>query len=466
MFDDLLRPAAEDILAVTDLTRRIKRVLESDFTRVWVRGEVSNLRRQPSGHLYFSLKDDGAQLPCVLFARDAARQGIQITDGMEVLLFGDLSLYEPQGRYQLIAKIALQSGEGPLQLEFERLKRKLAAEGLFDPARKQPLPRLPRRIAVITSPSGAALQDFLRILKRRRFAGELVILPTRVQGKEAPAEIGGMLAHAIASQRFDLIVLTRGGGSIEDLWAFNDEALARAVAACPLPVISAVGHEIDHVLTDYSADRRAETPSGAAELISSLYLEAARELSEAAATLQSSIKSRLDVLGRQHERLAARLQMIAPQRQIELLGMRLDDYENRLSQALASDLRSRRDGLVHMAQRLDAHHPKHQLGLLRQSLQHAQARLASLSKSGLNQKKQSLLHQAHRLKNSSLQSTLQRGYSILEDPEGQILDSVAKAAQAHTIRARLKDGLIELTHQHLPGTPPADQGPKRKTRKT
>ncbi len=446
MFDDLLRPEPGDVLAVTDLTRRIKRVLESDFTRVWVRGEVSNLRRQPSGHLYFSLKDDGAQLPCVLFARDAARQGIQITDGMEVLLFGDLSLYEPQGRYQLIAKIALQSGEGPLQLEFERLKRKLAAEGLFDPSRKKPLPRLPRRIAVITSSSGAALQDFLRILKRRRFAGELVILPTRVQGKEAPAEIRGMLAHALASRGFDLIVLTRGGGSIEDLWAFNDESLARAVAASPIPIISAIGHEIDHVLTDYAADRRAETPSGAAELISSLYLEAASELAEAAKALQSVVTARVDLLCRHHERLGARLKLIAPQRQIELLGMRLDDCENRLSQALLGDLRARRETLGRMAQRLDSHHPKHQLGLLRQSLQHAQSRFTSLSKSRLQQKRQSLQHQAHRLKNSSLQSTLQRGYSILEDSEGRILDSVAKAGAAQELRARLKDGLIHLKH--------------------
>lgn len=445
MLDDWLQPAPADVLAVTDLTRRIKRMLEGGFARIWVRGEVSNLRRQPSGHLYFSLKDAGAQLPCVLFARDAARQSLQLTDGMEVLLYGDLSVYEPQGRYQLIAKIALPGGEGPLQLEFERLKRKLAAEGLFDAARKKALPRLPRRIAVITSPSGAALQDFLRILKRRQFAGEIVILPARVQGKEAPAELRGMLAHALASSGFDLIVLTRGGGSIEDLWAFNDEALARAVAASPLPIISAVGHEIDHVLTDYAADRRAETPSGAAELISSLYLDATRALEEAGAALHRAAQLRLEREHRAQERLAARLQLIAPQRQLELLGMRLDDSASRLRHALLADLRGRREALGRLAQQLGAHHPKHQIGLIRQSLQHQEARLSQLTRSRLLSKKQSLQHQAHRLKNGSLQATLQRGYSILEDGEGRILDCVAKARSAGSLRARLKDGRIDLT---------------------
>ena len=280
MLDNQFLPSPDQVLGVTELTRQIKRRLEGEFGQIWVKGEVSNLRKQSSGHVYFSIKDRSGQLPCVLFARDASQQGFEPKDGMELILFGSISVYEPHGRYQLIAKIAVQSGEGLLQIQFERLKLKLAAEGLFDAENKKELPVLPRRIAVITSPTGAALKDFLQILQRRHFGGNVVIFPTRVQGKEAPNEIIGMLAHAIASNYFDLIVLTRGGGSIEDLWAFNNEALTRAIVDCPIPVISAIGHEIDHVLTDFSADRRAETPSGAAELVSTLYLEAVKRVVE------------------------------------------------------------------------------------------------------------------------------------------------------------------------------------------
>jgi exodeoxyribonuclease VII large subunit len=280
MLDDFLKPSAEHVLQVSQLTRLIKGQLEGQFKQVWVQGEVSNLRRQSSGHVYFSLKDAGSQLPCVLFGRDAQRQSFQLEDGMELLLFGDLSVFEPHGRYQLITKIAIQSGEGRLQIEFERLKKKLAEEGLFDASSKKNIPILPRRIAVITSPSGAAVRDFLRILRRREYGGEVVLFPARVQGKGAAEEVTAMLKHAAASKGFDLIVITRGGGSIEDLWAFNEELLARAVAACPLPVISAIGHEIDTVLTDYAADQRAETPSAAAELISSLYLDAKQRLED------------------------------------------------------------------------------------------------------------------------------------------------------------------------------------------
>ncbi|HBR94896.1 MAG TPA: exodeoxyribonuclease VII large subunit, partial [Opitutae bacterium] len=274
MLNNLLPPTAEQVLKVTALTRLIKGQLEENFSRVWVQGEISNLRKQSSGHIYFSLKDAGSQLPCALFARDTARQDFELKDGMEVQLLGDISVFEPHGRYQLIAKVAIQSGQGRLQMEFERLKRKLATEGLFDAERKQALPALPRKIAVITSPTGAAVRDFLRILRRREFAGEVVILPSKVQGQGTAQEVTNMLEYAGASQGFDLVVLTRGGGSIEDLWAFNKEQVARAVADCPIPVISAIGHEIDTVLTDYAADQRAETPSGAAELISSLYIEA------------------------------------------------------------------------------------------------------------------------------------------------------------------------------------------------
>ena len=348
--DSLFIPKSEQVLNVTELTRQIKVQLEETFTRIWIRGEVSNLRLQSSGHVYFSLKDSESQLPCVLFARDAVRQGFDLNDGMEVVVFGNLSVYEPHGRYQLIAKIVLQSGQGQLQLEFERLKRKFAAEGLFDKERKKPLPVLPRRIAVITSPTGAAIRDFLRILQRRSYKGDVVIFPVRVQGKEAPKELIQMLEYAAASKDFDLLVLTRGGGSIEDLWAFNDETLARKVADCSLPVISAVGHEIDTVLTDYVADKRAETPSAAAELISSLALEAEQKLQELLRKLLDRICSELSDRNRNLDSLQIRMRLTAPQRQIQMLGMRLDDLENRLRQSLNRCLERRRTQLAHTSQ--------------------------------------------------------------------------------------------------------------------
>jgi exodeoxyribonuclease VII large subunit len=444
MINSLFRPESEQVLNVTELTRQIKVQLEDTFTQIWVRGEVSNLRRQSSGHVYFSLKDSESQLPCVLFARDAIQQGFDLADGMEVIVFGNLSVYEPHGRYQLIAKIALQSGQGQLQLELERLKRKLAAEGLFEKERKRSLPMVPMRIAVITSPTGAAIRDFLRILQRRNYRGEVVILPARVQGKEAPKELAQMLEYAAASSDFDLVVLTRGGGSIEDLWAFNDETLARKVADCSFPVISAVGHEIDTVLTDYVADQRAETPSAAAELISSLTLKAEQRLQELQRTLLDRIQSELSDRNRNLNELQAKMQLIAPQRQIQMLGMQLDDLENRLSQALKTRLGEEHANLARALQRLGEHHPRNQIRLGYQSLDNLEHSLTRAVKVAAHSKKEHVLHLQKRLENSSLQATLRRGYSVLKDNEGKIVDSADKGIKHDHITACLQDGELQL----------------------
>jgi exodeoxyribonuclease VII large subunit len=444
MMDDLLMPASEEVLDVTALTRLIKRQLEGRFAQVWVRGEISNLRRQSSGHLYFSLKDAGSQLPCVFFARDAARQSFALEDGMEVLLLGNISVYEPHGRYQLIAKVAIQSGEGRLQLEYERLKRKLAAEGLFETERKQALPPLPRRIAVITSPTGAAVRDFLRILKRRNYRGEVMIFPASVQGKGAAREVAAMLEHANASHGFDLVVLTRGGGSIEDLWAFNEEALARAVAASRLPVISAIGHEIDHVLTDYAADVRAETPSGAAELISSLFLEACARTDEASDQLQAAAETSIRRHDQWIEQLSARMRVIAPSRQVELLGMRVDDIENRLLRRVESRLSQSRKAIDTLSRRVLQQHPKLRLELARQRIATNTIRLHRTTKQNLQAHSEALLHLNKRLENSSLKATLDRGYAILQTDHGRILPDKKSAETEKSIRARLRDGEIQL----------------------
>ncbi|MGC6423712.1 MAG: exodeoxyribonuclease VII large subunit [Lentimonas sp.] len=444
MLDDLLKPTPDQILKVTDLTRHIKRLLEGNFKQVWVQGEVSNLRRQSSGHVYFSLKDTTSQIPCVLFARDAAAQNFELEDGMELQLLGDISVYEPHGRYQLVAKIAIRSGEGKLQLEFERLKRKLASEGLFEPSEKMELPAMPARIAVITSPTGAALRDFLRILRRRRFGGKVVVLPARVQGKGAADEILAMLKYASCSPNFDLIVMTRGGGSIEDLWVFNDEALARAVAASKLPIISAIGHEIDHVLTDYAADQRAETPSGAAELISSLYLQSKERLETAAYNLGCYAEASLGERARQLHDFKSRLRIIAPTRQIELQNLRLDDMENRINFRLRELMATNKQALDRRAQGLAEHHPQNRLRLASLNLKNVTSKLfRSVNEIRQHQRKE-LTHLATRLGNTSLSATLRRGYSILSNSDGDILDSAEKAARAARLKARFHDGKVNL----------------------
>ena len=444
MLDTLFSPASEQALKVTELTLQIKAKLEGHFTQVWVQGEVSNLRKQSSGHVYFSLKDAESYLPCVLFSRDAAQQGFQVADGMEVLVFGSISVYAPHGRYQLVAKVVLQGSQGRLQMEYERLKRKLAAEGLFEKERKQLLPILPMRIAVITSPTGAAIRDFLRILQRRKYKGKLTILPARVQGKEASKEISSMLQYIEAHDDFDLVVITRGGGSIEDLWAFNEEALARSIAACKTPVISAVGHEIDTVLADYVADQRAETPSAAAELISSLALESEQRLEMAKKKLFEKIQTELSELSGKLDRLQTKMDIIAPQRQIEMLCMKLDDLENKSNRCLQIRLNRESARLAHIAQKLAERHPRNKIDLARQTLETRAHSFERAVQVALQTKGEYLLHLQKRLDNSSLKATLRRGYAILKDREGKIVDSAHDCSNHDKLSAQLQDGEIAL----------------------
>ncbi len=300
----------------------------------WVRGEVSNLRAQASGHCYFSLKDAGAQLSAVLFRGDAARQAVALRDGLQVIVYGEVNVYEARGQYQLIVRAVVEDGVGKLQREFEALKRKLAAEGLFAPEKKRPIPLLPRTIGFLTSPTGAAVQDFLRILRRRDWRGRVVILPAKVQGAGAAAEMAEMLGLAGGLGLFDLLVIGRGGGSVEDLWAFNEEPLVRAVAACPVPIISAVGHEIDFTLCDFAADVRAETPSAAAELISSNFVACGERAARAARSLGATLAARVEQAGERLDHARSRLRLLTPSALIERGWLRLDDLSNRRLAAL------------------------------------------------------------------------------------------------------------------------------------
>lgn len=399
-----MKPADEISLAdsgrvqtVTEFTRRVKELLKGGLPPCWVQGEVSNLRVQTSGHVYFSLKDGGAQLGCVLFRGDAARQSVPLRDGMQILAYGEVDVYEARGQYQLITRAVIDHGAGRLQQELEKLKQRLAAEGLFAAEGKQPLPLLPRTVGFITSPTGAAVQDFIRILQRRRWTGRLVVLPAKVQGDGAADEMVAMLKLAESMDLFDLMVIGRGGGSIEDLWAFNEEALVRAVAACGLPVISAVGHEIDYTLCDFAADVRAETPSGAAELISSQYLSCVERLDQAGGTMEDIVATRSVHARQQLEHAASRLRLLSPASAVEQNFLRLDDLRNRLGAALRDTVQAGRQSLDAAGARLRATSPEKRVQL-------ESHRLLALWK---------------RLESASPQSVLKRGYAIVRDEQGR-----------------------------------------------
>ncbi|NCG08605.1 MAG: exodeoxyribonuclease VII large subunit [Verrucomicrobia bacterium] len=443
------QPDASQVLDVTALTHQIKRLLEGSFTQVWVRGEVSNCRKQSSGHIYFSLKDNGSQIPCVLFARDAARQEFELCDGDALTVLGDVAVYAPHGRYQLIVKIALHSGEGRLQVELDRLKRTLASEGLFDAELKKELPTLPQRIAVITSPTGAALRDFLQILQRRNFHGSVVVVPVRVQGKEAAGEIQAALKHAEAlSPAFDSIVLTRGGGSIEDLWPFNNESLARSIAASKSHIISAVGHEIDQVLTDYCADLRAETPSAAAEIISSKSLEA-RQRFLMAARLIEQLGQEIPANKRRHlQEAQSRFQLLSPQRQLAFQSIRVDDTHNRLLHAYKATLTKHSEHQQQLHNRLQAQDPHRRFELAHQNLDAISHRLKFATTQGLQYFSSELAALNKRLENTNLQSALKRGFSILQKTDGTLLTSAKAAQKADRIRARFHDGSVTWRVKH------------------
>ena len=360
-------------------------------------------------------------------------------------LFGDLSVYAPHGRYQLITKIALHSGEGRLQIEYERLKRALAAEGLFDAKHKLPLPAFPRRLAVITSPTGAALRDFLRILERRNFIGSIVLYPVRVQGKEAAREIEDALQRAIKhSNSYDAIVLTRGGGSIEDMWPFNDESLARVVARSPIATISAVGHEIDQVLTDYTADIRAETPSAAAELISSQSLEIRRKFFETSQLLRQLSIELPKLIQKRLQVAQTRFRLLSPERQFAFHTLRIDDAQIRLKQTLKERIGRKQNELQALASRLSTQHPTRRLDLAHQNLLSHQHRLKFASAKYLQAANARLQTVDRRLENTNIQTALSRGFSIIENIDGRILSSAAATKQAHQVKARFHDGSVLL----------------------
>ncbi len=408
--------------SVGEFTRRVKSLLESGIRPGWVRGEVSNLRAQASGHVYFSLKDATAQVSAVLFRGDAARQTVKLRDGQQVVVFGAVSVYEARGQYQLVVRAVIEDGVGRLQQEFERLKQRLADEGLFAAERKRPIPAMPATVGFITSPTGAAVQDFMRILTRRGWRGRLVVLPAKVQGDGAAAEMVAMLELAQELKIFDLMVIGRGGGSLEDLWAFNEEPLVRAVAGCAIPVISAVGHEIDFTLCDFAADVRAETPSGAAELISSNFVRCAEQAEQASEAMLAAAGGAVERAGERLDHARSRLRLLTPAAQIEQGFLRLDDFSNRLAAALRSTLQLRRQQLGDVRSRLMQASPETRVQL-------GSHQLLSLYK---------------RLQAASPASVLHRGFAIVRDERGQPVARRAAVNAGQRLSAEFSDGSVKV----------------------
>jgi len=394
------------VWTITGLTQEIRKSLQKEFPVVWVRGEISNLRVQSSGHRYFLLKDKNSQLKAVFFRGDASASAYLPKEGDDCLVFGEITVYEPRGEYQLRVRHLLQDGLGNLRLQFEKLKQKLLEEGLFEENRKKPLPLFTRTLAIITSPDGAALQDFLSILKRRSWKGKVWVIPSLVQGKEAPKQLVHGIEQAHQIPQVNLMVLARGGGSMEDLWCFNDENLVRTLAQSKIPTISAIGHQTDFVLTDFVADFRAETPSAAAEWITSRYLEQLDRLDQLEQILT---RIPVDILARATEKLnllESNLKRLSPHARMERYDQQLDDLEHRLHTCTRNYFEKRMHLLDSLEQRLQA---------------------------------------------NSLSNAFKRGFAYLTNEEGKLLRSVDGLIANKQVRAHLKDGskLMEVLPDNL-----------------
>lgn len=347
--------------SVTELTRHLRRLLESDVTLqdAWVQGEISNLSRPSSGHIYFTLKDSGAALKCVIWKGDAARlRGIPMQDGLSIEAHGKIGVYEPGGQYQLYVDIVRPAGEGALYAEYLRLKAVLEAEGLFASERKREIPQFPRRIGILTSPTGAALRDMLNTLRRRMPLAEVILAPSAVQGDAAPLELVAGLQKLNEFFQPDVILVARGGGSIEDLWAFNDERVVRAVAGSAAPVICGVGHETDFTLSDFAADLRAPTPTAAAELATAISVnDLAGYVHNAAARMGSAMLTLLEEKENELEQFHARMRYVSPTRRLVTERQRVDEAERRMARALEGRLKLDKAHLRGLAQRLESLNP-------------------------------------------------------------------------------------------------------------
>jgi exodeoxyribonuclease VII large subunit len=431
-----------DIYSVSRLNREVRVLLERGFGSLWLEAEISNFARPSSGHWYFSLKDAGAQVRCCMFRQRNMLLGFAPRDGQKVLVRARIGLYEPRGEYQLLIDHMEDAGLGALKRQFDELAAKLAAEGLFAPERKRPLPALPKRIGVITSPSGAAIHDILHVLARRFAAIPVLLYPVAVQGAAAAAEIVAALKLAGRRAECDVLILARGGGSLEDLWAFNDEALARAIGACPIPVVSGIGHEIDFTIADFAADVRAATPSAAAEIVAPDAEEWAASLRRLRERLQRALRQRIDTHRERLRWLIGRAELVNPEARLAQQGQRLDELEQRASRALRQILADRRSALGLSVSRLWQLSPAARLQgtAARHAALFARLRAAGLQQ--LNRARERLAPLVRTLNAVSPLATLDRGYAIVSLEGGAILRDAKDATAGTIIEARLSQGRI------------------------
>lgn len=433
-------------LSVSELNRRARSLLEQGLGRAWVAGEISNLARPASGHLYFSLKDAAAQLRCAWFRQRRRGPVPTIRDGDQVLVLGRVSIYEARGDFQLIVEQLEPAGEGALRQQFEALKKRLAAEGLFDSERKRDLPVLPRRIGVITSPTGAAIRDILTVLRRRFPAIPVTLYPAAVQGTGAAAELVAALGAAARRAECDVLIIGRGGGSLEDLWPFNDEALARAIVASPIPVVSAVGHEVDITISDFVADRRAPTPSGAAELVVPDQAEWQRAFAAHAARLATQMRRHLRNNAQALDWLGRRLQQCSPAARLRQQHARLLELVRALAAAMRLDFERRGRAVDALRARVQARSPAGRIERAAQRQRELERRLGRAVRDLLQAARGRLQMAERSLHAVSPLATLDRGYAIVTDAaSGRVLTDAAAARAGDTIRARLGRGALLAT---------------------
>ncbi len=435
-------PADRDVYTPSRLNLEARTLLEGHFPLLWIEGELSNLARPASGHLYFSLKDARAQVRCAMFRNRNRSLRFRPADGQQVLLRARVGLYEGRGEFQLIVDSMEEAGHGALQRAFDELKARLEAEGLFDPAHKRPLPAVPRQLGVVTSASGAALRDILHVLARRFPALPVVVYPATVQGDEAPAALRGALAAAVRRAECDVLLLARGGGSLEDLWAFNDEALARAIRACPIPVVTGIGHETDFTIADFVADLRAPTPSAAAEALSPDGAAWLARVAELATRLGDALE---DGLGRREERLAwltGRLQVQHPAQRLRERMQRLDELDQRLRRGWDALSRDAGHRLAVARAGLARHVPTARLATLRETLAAHDHRLRLAARETLARRHQRLAATARALDVVSPLGTLGRGYAIVTGDDGTILRRAADTRVGAQVEARLAEGRL------------------------
>ncbi len=438
------RPDERKALTPSQLNALARNLLEDAFPLIWVEGELGNLSRPSSGHLYFTLKDERAQVKCALFKPKSQWLKFTPREGLRVLARGRLTLYEARGDYQLILDTMEEAGEGALRRAFEQLKTKLQAEGLFDPARKRTLPTHVRRLGVLTSPSGAAVRDVLSVLARRFPLVEVDVLPVPVQGDGAATQIVRMLQAAGRSGRYDALLITRGGGSLEDLWAFNDETLARAIAASPVPVVSAVGHEIDTTLADFAADVRAPTPSVAAELLVPDRADLQARLRALQRQLVAVQERTLRHAMQRTDRVALRMHAMRPQARLDALLQRQENTKRRLDAVWTIQQQHRRARLQHSAAILRALHPQRRLERLHDRLHHLAPRPQAAIVRGLQRQALRLQGLARSLEAVSPLATVARGYTILQHDDGRIVRSVHDAQPGERLDARVHDGVLRV----------------------